>query len=239
MEFNFDAQWAGSSPWVTTPTYISGSVNGNWNLKIGGTNGLMLGSNNGLAAGAIISSFTTRFHFPLTGDVAIFPFSGGFRINAASNQLKFGAADTPTIVTLPADTGFTYTVPNPGVSSSIVLTRGTQEVFGTTSFASHGYDASSDSGAYGVGTVSTAGVSSYVVSGSGTTFNASMLGGVLVSGTQFAIIIHVPNTTEVRVATPVTISASSSYVIYNAGTEMARGYMSTLGILQQFTVQGP
>lgn len=133
-----------------------------------------------------------------------------------------------------------YTMPDTGgFNADFVLTLGTSTIGGTKHFTSHGYDASTGSSTYNTGTVGTNGASTYIVTGAGTTFTARMIGGILVVNvTNYALIVGVPNGTTLVLATPVAVNAASTYTIYYAGTEMAQGYMSSLGAIYGFSVAG-
>ncbi len=82
-----DCQWAGISPWVNTPNYISGNVNGNMLLRFNGNDGFRLYSQAAVAAGSVISSWNERMRISSAGDVSLIP-SAGVRPHPPSPPLR-------------------------------------------------------------------------------------------------------------------------------------------------------
>lgn len=83
-------------------------------------------------------------------------------------------------------------------------------------------------GSFGsAGTISTGGVSSTAITGSGTSFSNNMIGSTIMLGTapfETATILRVIDSTHIVVTNALTVSAGTSYTIWNSGgSQLSRG----------------
>jgi hypothetical protein len=155
-----------------------------------------------------------------------------FHVDTTDSTKKIGfsssGANTGTILTL-ADsqtTSQTLNVPNIVGSDTIVTTNAPQTISGSKSLTSVSSLISSNSTLYNIGTVSQSGTT---VTGTGTTWTASMVGGVIIfaNGTK-AFITTFISATSLTVAQSSTV-VSQAYSLYYGGTQMDNsGNMGTL-----------
>lgn len=153
-------------------------------------------------------------------------------INDSSDTTKtFGVsmigATTGTSLTLTSSQTSSIILTVPNTSTTIVGTNITQTITGLKNFTNMGYIASTNSSTYATGT---AAQSTNTITGTGTTFTSSMVGGVIVyaDGTT-AMITAFASTTSIT-AQPSQSVVGQAFTIYYGAIQSVNGYSSMTGL---------
>lgn len=146
-----------------------------------------------------------------------------------SNQLLLGSGGSTLTITGTVGTSKTYTIPDAFQAANFVLTQGAQTIAGLTSLTNVATIVGQGSTVANAGTVSTGGVSSTTITGTGTAFTSSMISGsiVLEPDSTASIITAVASTTSLTVASALTANNGTSYNIFFNSFQLASGGIST------------
>lgn len=196
-------------------THVSGILpiaNGGTGGSAALTNGKIIVS----AAGAMVE-----------GTSSSTPTFSSATLTAGTNQLVLSSGQTITINAPSPAASRVYTIPDVLTAANFIMSEGTQIINGLKGFTSAQFWFSTDTN-YAVGTASQSGTT---ITGVGTTWNTSMVGGVIrFADGQLTFVKSFVSTTSLTAAISQSI-ASQAYVLYYGYTQMDnRGNIGTVNI---------
>ncbi len=226
---NFDtARVAGGST-----NYRSGNVNGVYQIGGFGAAGFLVRTKNSVTAGTTFAAATWVTGLTVAANGGTVTASGVLAAQATSNQVVLGITNTVTLNAAAPVASRIWTFSDLSTNPTVAALEATQSFSGTKHFSSLGYVASYTSSSTSSGTAGTGGVSSTTVTGSGTSFPSTGVGGIIVftATNTIGFITAVASGTSLTVATAITVSAGSSYVLYSSGVQSGQGYVGALGLV--------
>lgn len=203
-----------------TPTWgkisLTTHVSGNLPIANGGT-----GSSAALTNGKIIVSVGGAM---VEGTSSSTPSFSSATLTAGTNQLVLNSGQTITLNAVTPVASRVYTIPDALAAASFVLSEGTQRINGSKGFTAGNYWMGTDV-SYAVGTASQTGTT---ITGSGTTWNASMVGGVILFANGILTFVEAfVSATSLTAAISQSVG-SQAYTLYYGYTQMDnRGNIGT------------